>query len=297
MEILVEEPSGFNFEKFGEIEIYRPRYSSEIKLRIESETHLRSKFQSGSYFNPEEINQILQHQFSFYSKKFDEIIPKLASHHLIEFILFEFDKASVVKEKYNHGQLSQKETARWSELGSKFRRAAKFLAERVVLLQPDEVPDAPEDSLIEYLDEIWIAAEEMVVLYMLSDQTFMVFPNETTFEIYLEYQVDFLKDFWSLDVSKKCDIQKSVRRDTMNRSSVIGEDSKFLTNISLHDQIIGSALKETVGVSYDEAISLLTLTIRDSLPAPEEGFPILFLHRANLVEALHRNTQKKKRVN
>jgi len=294
MEIFVEEPSGFNFEEFGGIQVYRPRYSSEIKLRIESEAHLRFKFDSGVYTDLQEINQILLHQFSFYSKKFDEIIPKLASRHLIEFILFEFDQASIIEGNYKHGKLNYKETERWSKLGSKFRRAAKFLAERVVLLQPDEAPDAPEDSLIKYLDEIWIAAEEMVGLYILSDQTFMIFPDETTVKILPEDQVDALADFWSLDINKKCEIQEAVRRDTMNRISIVGEDSKFLTNINLHDQVIGNSLKETVDVSYDEAISLLNLVIRDSLPAPEEGFPVLFLHRANLVEVLHQHTKKPK---
>jgi hypothetical protein len=294
MEIWIEEPSGFHFEEFGNIQIYRPSYSSEIKLRIESEAYLRSKFDSGIYNNPQEINKILLHQFDFYSKKLDEIIPKLASRHLIEFILFEFDQASTIEENYKYGKLSYKETARWSEIGSKFRRAAKFLAERVVLLQPDEASDAPEESLIDYLDEVWIAAEEMVNLYILSDQTFMVFPNETIVEILPESAVDVLTNFWSLNVNKECNIKELVRRDTMNRASILGEDSKFLTNISYHDQIIGNSLRKTVGVSYNEAISLLILVIRDSLPAPEKGFPILFIHYANLVETLHQHTKKSK---
>ena len=295
MEILVEEPSGLNFEEFGEIKIYRPRYSSEIKLRIECEKHLRSEFQSGLYTNREEINKILLHQFDFYSKKFDEIIPKLASRGLIEFILFEYDQASAIEEKYKNKKLNQKETQRWSQLGPIFRRASKFLAERVVLLQPDETPDAPEDSLMEFLDEIWIAAEEMVRFYVLSDQTFMLFPNETTVEILPEGEADFSESFLSIDVTKKCEIEELVRRDTMNRSSiVVGEDSDFL-NIGLHDKVIGDALKSRVGVSYLEAIGLLSLVIRDSLPASEKGFPILFLHRANLVEALHQNTKKPKK--
>jgi len=283
MRILVEDDSGFNFERFGDIEIYRPQLSGELKLRLESEAHLRSAFSPGIYSAPEEINKILLHQFTFYSKKFEDIIPKLASRHFIEFVLFQFDQAPVIEDKYKHGELPNHEATRWRELGSTFRRSVKYLVERIVLLQPDEAPDTPEESLILLLDEIWIAAEEMVKLYLSSDQTFMVFPQHSTLEIHPEGSFDIC----SLDIHKNCDIQEVVRRDTANRRSVIGADATFIEDVGVHNRIIGNALKETIGVSYDEAISLLAVVIRDSMPAPEEGFPVLFLHRANLIEALH----------
>ncbi|MCL6755024.1 hypothetical protein KBT16_30250 [Nostoc sp. CCCryo 231-06] len=282
-----DDDSEINFERFGDIEIYRPRHSSELKLRIESEAHLRSAFSYGIYSEQEKINKILLHQFGFYSKKFEEIIPKLASRHFIEFVLFQFDQASDIEEKYKHGQLSDSEAFRWRDLGPKFRRSVKYLTERIVLLQPDEAPDTPKESLISLVDEIWIAAEEMVNHYLVSDQTFMVFADYTTLEIYPEGSFDL----WSLDVHKNCDIQEAVRRDTENRRSVIGTYVSFLSDIGTHNQIIGNALKETIGVSYDEAISLLAIVIRDSIPAPEEGFPVLFLHRYNLIETLHQHTK------
>ena len=179
MEILVEDDSGFRFERFGELKIYRPRYSSEVKLRIESEFNLRSKYSPGIYSTPEEINKILLHQFEFYSRKLTEIIPRIASRHLMEFVLFQFDQASEVEERYKHGHLLNAEASRWKGFGSKFRRAVKYLAERIVLLQPDEAPSAPESLLMSLLDEVWIVAEEMVSLYLLSDQTIMVFPENT----------------------------------------------------------------------------------------------------------------------
>ncbi|MEG4576609.1 hypothetical protein QUA56_28620 [Microcoleus sp. N3A4] len=282
----MEDDSEFN-ERFGGIEVYRPRNFGKLKLRIESEAHLRSAFSPGIYSEPEEINKILLHQFAFYSKKFEEIIPKLASHNFIEFVLFQFDQASVIEDKYKHGQLSEPEASRWRKLGSIFRRAVKYLAERIVLLQPDETPDSPEEFLRSLLDEIWIAAEEMVDLYLVSDQTFMVFPEHTTFEIYPEGSFDL----WSIDVQKECDIQEAVRRDTTNQRSVIGADASFIIDISIHNQIIGNALKETIGISYQEVINLLIIVIRDSMPAPEERFPVLFLHRSNLVETLHQYTK------
>ncbi len=151
MKIIVEESSGLNFENFADIQIYRPRSSSELKIRLESEFHLRSKFDTGVYTDPKEINQVLLHQFEFYSQKFNEIIPKLASLDLIEFILSEYDKASNIEHKYKNGELNQEETTIWKEFGSKLRRVAKYLCERVVLLQPNKPVATSENNLIAHL--------------------------------------------------------------------------------------------------------------------------------------------------
>ena len=291
MYVVVEENSGINSESFAGIQLYRPRSSSELKIRLESESHLRSKFDVGVYNDPKEINQILLHQFDFYSKKFNEIIPKLASRYLIEFILFEYDKASDIEEKHKHGQLNQEEADRWRELGSKFRRAAKYLCERVVLLQPEEVPDKSKDNIIGLLDEIWIAAEEMVNLYLLSDQTFLVFPNESIFEIYPKQEEDFVQALWSLDVNNKIDLSEKIVQDTANRPSIIGDSNKFLTNISWQDSIIASNFKEEIGVSFDEAIKLLKFIIQNSQPALDSSFSTLFIRRSDIVETLHKRTK------
>lgn len=286
----MEDRSGLNLESFGGIEIYRPHYSSEVKIRIESEYHLRSKFSSGIYSDLQEINKILRHQFEFYSKKIEGTIPKLASCHFMEFVLFEFDQSSLIEEKYKHGQLSEEEGDRWKQISSWFRRAAKYLAERIVLLQPEEAPETPKESLTETLDETWIAAEEMVRLYLLSDQTFMIFPDHTTFKVYPEES----SEFWGLEVHQKSEIQELVKRDTVNRHSVMGADSTFIMNIGVHEQIIGKAFKETIGASYAEVVKLLAMVIEHSRPSPQ-GFPTLFLHRSKLIDTLHQHaglTQK-----
>jgi len=158
-------------KNFAGVQIYRPRYSTQSKILIESESHLRSKFHPGVYKNSQEINQIIFHQFDYYYKKFNEIIPQLASRDLIKFILYEYDKTSEIDEIYKNRKLNQQQIAKWRELGPKLRRSAKYLCERVVLLQPEERPNCSAKLFLGLLDEIWIAAEEMVKLYIASDQT------------------------------------------------------------------------------------------------------------------------------
>ena len=274
---------------FANIEIYRPSNLSEARIRNESEAHLRSKFNVGLYSEAKDINNILQHQFEFYSKKFKHIIPKLASRNFIEFVLWQFDQASIIEQKYKVNQLSNWEKSQWKELGSIFRRATKYLAESIVLLQPKETPHNSNENLRILTDEIWIAAEEMVRLYLLSDQTFMVFPETTTLEIYSEGS----KDIWNLEVSQNCNIEELVRSDTAKRSSVIGKDQSFVNNISIHEQTIGEALKQSIGASFDEAVSLLSLIIQKS-EADTNSFSIPFLHYSQLIDTLHKHTKLKK---
>ncbi|MEM8674570.1 MAG: hypothetical protein AAGF83_11945 [Cyanobacteria bacterium P01_G01_bin.67] len=66
MYVVVEENSGMNSESFAGIQLYRPQYSSELKLRLESEHHLRSKYDVGVYTDAKQINEILLHQLNFF---------------------------------------------------------------------------------------------------------------------------------------------------------------------------------------------------------------------------------------
>ena len=49
MYVVVEENSRANSESFAGIKLYRPRYSSELKLRLESEHHLRSEYDAATF--------------------------------------------------------------------------------------------------------------------------------------------------------------------------------------------------------------------------------------------------------
>src|SRR4030042_4619790 len=116
MRIVIDGEQGLNLEKFAGIPIYRPRYSSEVKSRIEAEMNLRSKFAPGTYSDPAIINSILQHQFACFSKKLRDLIPKVASRHFMEFILFQFDQASLIEDLHKQGNLTQYDAVRWGEV-------------------------------------------------------------------------------------------------------------------------------------------------------------------------------------
>lgn len=150
-----------NFRPFGGIRICRPQTESEIALRIEAEQNLRSKYAVGAYTNKDTINEILRHQFGFYSDILAETIPSIASLHFVEFLLFQYGESSKVElTLYRGGKLNARDRADWVAIGPTFRRAVEYLIELAVQLAPEEQPAASEDYLLSVLDRVWICAED-----------------------------------------------------------------------------------------------------------------------------------------
>lgn len=267
-------------ESFGNVKIFRPRRISEIRIREKAENNLRAMFSEGIYTSSQEINLILQHQFKFYSKILEDLLPRIASRHFMEFILFQFDQTALIEKLYKEKQLPSEKDTRWKELGSVFRRTVKFLAESVTLIQPDKVPKIPNESLELLLDEVWICAEEMVHLYLISDQTFAIFPNDSILTIFPKGKFDLI----NLDLRKDCLIHEDVRRDTANRSQFVGQgQSTYLSNIKNHDKYLGDLLKKKLGASYLEVICFLCDLIEKAQPTPN-SFSTLFLNKSEVLK-------------
>lgn len=270
-----------HLERFNDVEIFRPRLTSELEIEAASESHLRSKFAVKKYIDRDEVNSIIKHQYSFYSGILGELLPSVASRHLMEFLLHEYDQYSKINQRHQAGLLSEEESAKWMELGSVLRRAVKYLAERVVLLHPDEAPEADETLLLSAAEKVWICAEEMVRLYMMSDQTFSILPDHTIFEVLPPGG----SQYFIQELSEGCpDIQNIPERvsfDAANRKRFVPNQPDVF-NINEQDGVIGEAFRNTVGVSYREALGILAEIISGAEPEPA-GFQIPFIHKANTI--------------
>ena len=52
-------PEPMYLESFGGVEVFRPRLTTELEVRAAAERHLRLRFNTGRYFDKDEINAIL----------------------------------------------------------------------------------------------------------------------------------------------------------------------------------------------------------------------------------------------
>jgi hypothetical protein len=267
-----------NIQTFGGIRIFRPRLETELEVRQELSAHLRSQFLVGRYTGKSEINAILQHIFSFYGGLLSEALPPVASTHLLDFLLHQYDLYSDIEQLYKQRTLDPDEDVQWGNISGILRRAVKYLAERVVMLAPDETPTGEETERLAITDKIWICAEEMVNLYISSDSVYSIFPDDSVLEIFPpggahEYHIETTRD---------CPIRERVRLDLSNRASFIPGLS-LLSNSKEQDMIIGEALRESIGISYAESLNVLANIIKHARSAPN-GFPVLFLHKERTVD-------------
>jgi hypothetical protein len=283
MWVIVEDSNKMNLENFGGVKLFRPRASSEVKWRIDAEDHLRSKFTSNEYAG-ETINLILQHQFSFFEKNLETLLPRIASQDFLSFLLFQYDESVNVNEAHKSGTLSQEESKRWGKLGPIFRRAIKYLIESVTMMLPDKSIKYPSNEVLDCMDGVWICAEELVSLYTLSDQTFMVFPNETKFSV-LPYGEDL---YWKLEVENECGINilDKIVIDRENRSRFI-QDSSIMYNIEVHDQILSESFSKDIGARYIDLIRVINTLIDAHVEQDTtSNFPIPVLNLNNIINQI-----------
>lgn len=271
-----------NTEVIAGERIYRPRIVSEVRLRNRAESHLRSKYEPGEYQGRDRVNEILQHHLAFYGDVMTPALEKLASLHFMEFVLAQYDISCEVEGKVRGLAADDPNQIRWAELGPLFRRTVKFLAERLALLAPDEAPSIPEHELLDSLDEAWICSEQIVRLYLLSDQTYSLFPDDTRLTIAPPGEFTY----FDLAISNPEfeGMQDRVRDDTRQRGRFIPNDA-FLFDVQEHDKLLGPSFKASMGIGYQEALGVLRQLIECARPEPA-GFPILFVHRQNAIDQL-----------
>lgn len=275
------EPERMYLERFNEVLIFRPRLTTELELRAQAEAHLRASFAVKRYESRDEINSILQHQFSFYTNLLEELLPSVSSLHFLRFVLYQFDLYARIDRLHKDGALSDPEVARWMVIEASLRRAAKYIAERIILLSPDEAPTGEERLRLSTTEKIWICAEQMVDLYMKSDLTFSTFPDHTALEILPPGEELYLAH----EITKDCpDIKKRAKLDIWNRRRFVPEPS-FMENIEEHSRIIGTVIRDVVGLSYREALSVLAHIIKAAESAPG-AFQVPLIHKARTIKSI-----------
>lgn len=285
MWIVIEEtpPDQMYFEQIGGVRIFRPRASHEIEVRTQAEQNLRSAYEVGKYTDRDGINQILHHQYAFFTNLLEQVLPQIASLDFLIFVLAEYEGTAKIDRLYKSGDLDSNDKMRWAELGPVVRRAIKYLAEQIILLVPKSSLDMPTESALEILEQAWICAEELVRYYLLSDQTFMIFPESTVLEIHPEGALHY----WTLElnaVQAASETQERTLLDTEHRDRFVPTPS-FDLDVREHEELLKTAFEETIGISYLRALGILH-TLIDGAELPEEGFPIPFVHRDQTLDLL-----------
>lgn len=270
--------SGMHYESFGNQQIFRPRSFVERPLLDQEAEHFFTQVTPGEYTSSTDINAAIQHLCKFYGPLLEANLQKLASRDYIEFLLSEYNASFEIEMLARKGKLSEGEAARWQELGRVFRRAIKYLLERVCALKPLSQPEISDEDLLQATELVQVCAEEFVQLCILSDSTYSVFPEETRLTVFPAgapklYLFEVLNERSLL-------MDERVEIDGLNRSRVL-KGRSIDRNVDAQNEYLSSFL-QAHGVEYKDAINLLGHIV-DSVPPSEGPFEVQFFHKADLL--------------
>ncbi len=273
-----------NLEEIAGVKIFRPSIPSEWNIRSLVEAEIRKNHKIGQYEDRDEINEILQELFGFYSSKLEETLPKIASRHLMDFVLKQYDFASQIESACKKGKASSEEIERWRALGPVFRRAAKHLAECIAIEAPvNEASPVEADQLVELFDIVWICAEQMVEFSILSSQTFSIFPESSKLEIFepgnsvwIDLSIDRFSDYQNF--------QERAVTDFRNRKSIFDE-KKLMYDTKRIADILDDPFLDSCGFSLSQAIEIVR-KICDDTVMPAGGQEIPFVSREIILSSL-----------
>ena len=269
-------------ERIGPELIVRPRAASEHTVRKEAEAHLRQVLQPGRYTASEIINDALKHQYSFFDSKLEARLPQLASRSFIELILSQYDITGILESHRKAGTLRGNALVRWQQLGPVLRRALKYLAEKVTMTAPSEAPAASDHQIIPLTDEVFISAEELVELSIVSEQTYSVAPDESLLivhppgrDLYIEVGTTNgrLREF-----------PHRVTRDTRHRGTFI-PGTHFIYDVQRHADALDLPFDKDHGIPFSLALDVLRTLLRQSLPPPD-SFGIPFVRKDDVLTGL-----------
>ncbi len=271
-----------NKEFFGEVSIFRPNLNIEIEKREEIESFVRKNYAPGKYVG-DTISPIFHCIVEYLDAKIRQNIIKIISRDFIEFILFQYDQATLIQK--NRNNLSTQEKKRWDELGPIFRRSTKYIAEITTLQhQTDTISRLSEDECLSILSAIYIYTEELFTFCNASDAAFYLFPEDTIIEITKPSEEHFFKYYTKQEVFN--DMRRRVDFDTQNKHKYI-EDKEIIYDLAIKERFLNNAFTNTLKCSFSDCIACLKNIIDNSIPSPQnKSFPVLYIQQEKIYSIL-----------
>jgi hypothetical protein len=266
------------------IKIYRPRLEAEMAVRAEAEASLRAKRAEGTYDDPKQINAVLQEHFRFFQDQLNQIIPRMGSRHLMEFVLHQYDISVKIDLRVKEGHASEEDLSFWSSRGPHFRRAMKYLAEITTMLSPPEAPSARPDEMLDLTDRLFICAEQLVTFAGLSDQTYMLFPDRTKLSIAKAGELDYLH--LSVTPMVGQDFGERVRRDNHTRKKYVKLDYPLFDK-TMRSEVLDGALTAVFGLPYQQCMGVL-VTAANTPDNTNTNPPVPFVRQSLVNEAMQK---------
>ena len=270
-------------ETFGPAVIFLWSWEMEREMRAEARQHLFQKFQVGIYRDADIANSIIQHQFEFFSAKLNAAIQIMADRSALEFILNQYEESS--KILHGHHIDDQDQKAEWLRIEGNFRRALKYIAERISLQEPTSPINTSRIDSMRAMDQALLSADMVADLAEQSNRVYGVFPQNVVATVHrpgrpVDWEVHITGRYESYDV----DFFSRIARDREHRAEFI-PGYQFDLHTVLHQKELDPAFMAAFGWEYGNFIATLRNIIEGCQPVPN-GFPTLFVRLDEIVRQL-----------
>ncbi|MDV7210975.1 hypothetical protein [Azotobacter beijerinckii] len=231
------------------IEIFR---ASDVHERIVYNRIKNAVFKSfspGRYTEKAVIVSVVNLMYKQYYDILDEFLPKVVPRGFVTFLASEYERYGQVSDAYKLNKLSEGDEVFWLSYAIHARRGIKHILELLCRsnMEAGKVADT-QGEWEDALSMVFIAAEELVSLYMRSDN-YRGFMDEVTLTLDpSQFTYFHVKE----DGELKFDIRESVRDFQKYLPSPM-----FLQDTNAHAEILDASFVETLGLSYKGTLSTL----------------------------------------
>ncbi|CAI0971291.1 TPA: hypothetical protein ACSTLY_002333 [Serratia fonticola] len=231
------------------VEIFRasPAHEDQVYKRIKSAVF--ESFSPGRYTDKDVIVKIVNLMYKEYYAILDEFLPMVRPRDFVTFLVSEYERYGLVSDAHKRQEMSEENDDFWQAYALHSRRGIKHVLEllcrtNMAAGKVGRTQDEQEDAIA----MVFIAAEELVSLYMRSDSyrgfldevTLTLDPNEFTY-FYVEE-----------DGKLRFDIRQSVSDFEKYVPSPM-----FLQDVEAHAEILDASFLETLGLSYKDTLGTL----------------------------------------
>lgn len=276
-----------NHQYFGAVAIFRPAFEIEAVIREQARAHLFSRFTAGKYTGAE-ANALIQHQFGVYSRILDNVLPVLERRAAVDFLLTQYDQAC----RLLHGKdiLDLEERRRWSEIEPLFKRAIKYLMERICMAGRLDVRKVDKREAQVAMHMAVSCAEQMAHLAMESDLVSCVFHEDVQVEVFDSGHIDYHIGTIGRHAGYSERFYERLKRDRNSRNDTIASPH-FNIHTAKHQHYLDAAFTKAHGLSYGQFVKVLMTVIDGCTPSLHPmATPALFVHRQSVVDQLYKTS-------
>lgn len=266
------------FKIIGGHKIYRPRPEIVEASRSEMGSFLTKVYPTGTYEDKVDVQGILHRLVDFYGEAFDSLIPQLASRSYLEFLLWQYDQCGHINKLRRTGEISGYVLDAWATIEKNYGRTLKYIAERITMLAPNTV--SAEKPSLSVIDSAYVYAEALVRYCILSDQT-ILFPTETKISIVEEKKLVYIDH--ELTSDRMAGFNERVVTDTHIRQNFFDGPNFELDSVE-HAKLLDPALKEAIGVTYSEALTILSRLRAGCTAHPDDPWETKFVLRDGVIK-------------